>query len=293
MSRPGLAPAGRGGESGGVEIDILMPPPGGSYAAMVKAPFEQYRTLLAKGGFRAVPRPWTDGPGARPALALLAWGYHLDVAAWDRLLDAWPAATPLVNPPGLLRWNTRKTYLAALEAAGVPVVPTLFGDAARAATAFDRFETDELVVKPQISAGSDATTRLRRGDPPPQLPAAMIQPFLPSIGTEGELSLFFFGGVLSHAIRKVAAAGDFRVQPQFGGAISACRPDAEALAVAEAARKAAPPGAVYARVDLVRRTDGRLALIELEAIEPDLYLDYGAQGGLLLEALAAEFRRRG
>lgn len=274
-------------------IDILVPPPGGPYQELVAERFAIYRDLLAKGGWQAEPRAWTEGAGTAPALALLAWGYHQNLPAWERLLAGWPAELALLNPPPLLAWNTRKTYLTALEAAGVPVVPTIFGPAAQAADGFDRFGVDELVVKPQVSAGSDRTVRLKPGETPPDIADAMIQPFLPSIGEEGEYSLFYFGGQLSHAIRKVAAAGDFRVQPHFGAALSRWTPDAEAQTVAQAAARAVPDGALYARVDLVRRHDGRLALIEYEAIEPDLYLEYGAREELLLDALDAQVRRRG
>src|SRR3546814_2436579 len=45
----------------------------------------------------------------------------------------------------------------------------------------------------------------------------LVQPLMPGIFTEGEFSLFFFGGRFSHAIVKRPASGDFRVQEQFGG----------------------------------------------------------------------------
>lgn len=274
-------------------IDILVPPPGGAYRDMVAERFATYRELLAQGGWAAAPRPWSEGPGDAPTLALLAWGYHNDLPRWEALISGWPAEVPLLNAPALLAWNTRKTYLTELDAAGVPVVPTIFGPSSTAATAFERFGVDELVVKPQVSAGSDRTARVRPGETPPDIADAMIQPFLPSINDEGEYSIFYFGGALSHAIRKVAAAEDFRVQPQFGATIGQWTPDAEALAVADAANRAVPAGALYARVDLVRRHDGRLALIEYEAIEPDLYLEHGGQAELLLDALAEKLRRRG
>ena len=274
-------------------IDILVPPSGGAYRDMVGGAFATYRDLLARGGWTAEARPWSEGAGRAPTLALLAWGYHHDLARWDALLAGWPADVPLMNAPALLAWNTRKSYLAELEAAGVPTVPTLFGPSLLAADAFDRFGVDELVVKPQVSAGSDRTSRVRRGDAIAPLAEAMIQPFLASIGGEGEYSLFFFGGAFSHAIRKVAAAGDFRVQPQFGAEIGPWWPDGEAMEVADAANRAVPSDAVYARVDLVRRGDSRLAIIEYEAIEPDLYLAHGGRGALLVDAIDAEVRRRG
>jgi hypothetical protein len=220
-------------------------------------------------------RPWTEGPGdADATLALLAWGYHLDVARWERMLAAWPSDRPLFNPPALLRWNTRKTYLRELKAAGIPVVPSRFGpaDDASVAAAFDAFGCDELVAKPQVSGGAWRTVRLRRGEPVAPIADAIVQPFLPAVGGEGELSFLFIGGRFNHAVRKVAADGDFRIQPQFGGVFSTFAPEPADLALAERVIAAAPDLPLYARVDLIRLPDGALALMELEAIEPDLYV---------------------
>ena len=264
-----------------MKIDILVPPSGAGYAAEAAKWFADYRAILARHGHAAEARPWTAGPGKAPALALLAWGYHSELEGWEKLLNGWPADLPLLNPPELMRWNTRKTYLQHFAKAGVPTVPTIFGraDAASLAASFATLGADELVVKPQVSAGSDRTVRVRRGDPVAPLDDAMIQPFLPAIGKEGEVSLFYFGGVWSHAVRKVAAADDFRVQPQFGSLIEKWMPTEEARATADSVMAAAPPGALYARVDLIRAPDGKLALIEYEAIEPDLYFRYDAAAG--------------
>lgn len=259
-----------------VTIDVLMPAVGDYYAAEAADAVAGYAPAFAAAGMALAPRAWTEGPGGGAAtLALFAWGYHADPARWLAMLDAWPAGNRLINPAALLRWNTTKTYLEALAAAGVPIVPSLFGDAdaASVSAAYDHFGVDELVVKPQVSAGSDRTVRVRRGNAVTPLADAIIQPFLSAIGDEGELSLFYIGGNLSHAARKVAAAGDFRIQPQFGGVITRIDPPAEAIAVAEQALAGLPEAPCYARVDLLRLADGGLALIELEAIEPDLYPD--------------------
>jgi glutathione synthase/RimK-type ligase-like ATP-grasp enzyme len=102
----------------------------------------------------------------------------------------------------------------------------------------------------------------------------MIQPFLPAIGEEGELSLFYFDRRFSHAVRKRPRAGDFRVQEQFGGEAEPCAPEADALAAAEAVLAAIKEPLLYARVDLIRGLDGHWALTEIELIEPDLFLAY-------------------
>jgi glutathione synthase/RimK-type ligase-like ATP-grasp enzyme len=102
----------------------------------------------------------------------------------------------------------------------------------------------------------------------------MVQPYLPSIEREGEVSLIYFGGAFSHAIRKVPQPGDFRVQPEYRGVISAHAPAADERDAADAALAAVEEPLLYARVDLVRGLDGRPVLMELELVEPDLYLRY-------------------
>ncbi|MGY2732681.1 ATP-grasp domain-containing protein [Sphingomonas sp. UYP23] len=271
-------------------IDVLMPVSGSPYDAAAAAALAPYRVAFAAAGMTLVPRPWDLGLGdGDAALALFAWGYHFDVARWDALLGAWPDERPLFNAPALLAWNTRKTYLLELEAAGIPIVPSRFGraDDATVAAAFDQFGCEELVVKPQISAGSHETMRLKRGDSIPPLDDAIIQPFLPAIAEEDELSLFAIDGTFSHAARKVATGGDFRIQPQFGGRFSRYAPDVEARGVFDAVLAALPAPPLYARVDLLRRADGKLALIEVEAIEPDLYPNIAPEVPALLAAALA------
>lgn len=274
-----------------IHFDILIPPSKISYSSEAADQARTYIETFGRAGIGLRPLPWTDpAAGQSPALALLAWGYHLDLPRWLGFLNGWPSDIPLFNPAALMLWNTRKTYLTELEAAGVTTVPTWFGDASPAtvAAAFDDFASHELIVKPQVSAGSYQTSRVTRSDPPPSIREAMIQPFLPAIAEEGEYSLFYIGGELTHAIVKRATGGDFRIQPQFGGVNEPWAPDAEALAVAKAALNAAPLPPVYVRIDLLRRLDGRLALIEFEAIEPDLYFHHGNEA---LERLAQDVAR--
>ena len=257
-------------------IDVLMPAADSEYGAMASAILDRYRDAFAARDMTLSARPWNLGPGDSAAtLALFAWGYHLDVAGWEAMLAAWPAERPLFNLAPLLAWNTRKTYLLELDAAGIPIVPSRFGhaDQASVAAAFAAFGADELVVKPQVSGGSYRTVRVRPGDPVEPLDDAIIQPFIPAVSSEGELSFLFIGGTFSHSVRKVAKPGDFRIQPQFGGIFTRFDPEPAQLALAETVIAALPEPSLYARVDLLRIADGSLALMELEAIEPDLYPD--------------------
>jgi glutathione synthase/RimK-type ligase-like ATP-grasp enzyme len=282
------------------KIMILSPAPG--YYEDWSVPQADYAQLL--GGDVAF-RSWTDPgdlSGFELILPLIAWGYQRDCPAWFALLDRLEAeALPVANPAPVLRWNSDKAYLADLEAKGVAIVPTAIREAINdSALDFAReiFGTRRLVVKPPISGGADGTYLLGPSDP---LPAEamgkrmLIQPFLPAIAGEGEYSLFYFAGQYSHAISKHPAEGDFRVQEQFGGDERGMEAPAEAKALAEAALAATDRlhgGAplTYARIDMLRGEDGDFQLMELELIEPSLFLRFATDGGAMFaDAIKARF----
>lgn len=265
-----------------MRIALLTPSADGLYSRSWRPAFDRYAEALATAGITAEPVDWrfAADSGADAVTPLLAWGYHLQAARWFEVLaELHDRGVRTVNSIGLLGWNTAKTYLAELEDAGVPVVPTIFAERATQKIvegARELLGAGELVVKPQISGGSHETVRLASDGVLENGPTgpAMIQPFLPSVSGEGEISLLHFGGVYSHAVGKVAQNGDFRVQPQFGSRIGPVEPSGEARAVARAVFEALDETPVYARVDLIRHLDGTLRVMELEVIEPDLFLEH-------------------
>lgn len=190
---------------------------------------------------------------------------------------------PVHNPPEVVRWNMRKTYLKELGPSAIETIWADKADARTVAQAFDSLDASEVVVKPQVGAGSVRTVRLKRNawseadliDAP--LGEAMIQPYLRSIETEGERSLFWFGGVYSHAIRKVPADGNWLANVS-GARFVAEPPPQAAIDAAEAARVRAPRDLLYVRIDLVLGDDGAWRVIEIEAIEPYLFLDFAPEG---------------
>ena len=260
-----------------------------------------YRRLL---GDDIAFRHWTD-PGDLAdydlVLPLLVWGYQRDCPRWFALLDQLEQQqVKLANPVSVLRWNSDKSYLLALEKTGVAIVPTLISAALTAtdiAEAALNFGTVQLVVKPPISGGADGTYRLRKGEPLPGDIAGkemLIQPFQPAIAHEGEYSLFYFADTFSHAILKRPAKGDFRVQEFLGGSESGADCPAGAQELAVQARQVAErilgiETLLYARIDMLRDADDRFRLMELELIEPSLFFDY-AEGGGDLFASAVEAR---
>jgi glutathione synthase/RimK-type ligase-like ATP-grasp enzyme len=254
--------------------------------------FDRLAAALAGGGIAADPTPWTAHvDDARQLLAyplvlpLLAWGYHLEHAAWLRACRTWrDAGVRIANPPAVLADNSDKRYLAALERRGVAIPPTAWthrADQAQVDAMFDATGAAHVIVKPTVSGGAWKTLRLRRGDPLEGAPdgAAMLQPYLPTIETEGETSLLFFGGRFSHAVNKRPVPGDFRIQSEYGGAYRAVDPPPEALALARQVLDAIDAPLLYARIDLVPDEQGRWLLMEAELIEPDLYLGQAPDAG--------------
>lgn len=228
------------------------------------------------------------------------WDYterYAEFLAWCRRVDQ---ASALLNPLAVIRWNTDKHYLAELAAAGVAVVASTFvepdSEPLPALQAFlARHDAADFVVKPAISAGSRDTQRYARSQ---EFAASnhiarlleegrsvMLQPYLASVDSEGETALIYFDGQFSHAIRKGAL-----LRPEQGAtealfaaeAISPRDPaeDERALAeqvlrVAESSLQLENPLA-YARVDLIRGTDNRPCLLELELTEPSLFFTHAA-----------------
>jgi glutathione synthase/RimK-type ligase-like ATP-grasp enzyme len=191
--------------------------------------------------------------------------------------------TKLFNPPQLVEWNVHKSYLLSLQAAGAPIVPTvvlLHGAAASLDGICDAQGWNRVVVKPAVGIGAHGADRFDVGDPAGQAHLdellkrhdALVQPFVASVETDGEMSVFVLGGEVTHAVRKTPAADDYRVHDHWGGSseLIAAPPALAALALRTCEVLPAPP--LYARIDLLRARD-QWQIVEVEATEPSLWLD--------------------
>jgi glutathione synthase/RimK-type ligase-like ATP-grasp enzyme len=271
-----------------MRIAVLVPASG--YEEPWRWCYDPQAEALIGGGASVESIAWTEiGEIADYdlVLPLVAWGYHLDYPRWLALLARAEAEHwPMINPPGLLRWNGDKAYLAELADRGVPTVPTLAVEAccdADIEEARRRFDSEWLVIKPPVSASAMGAHRL---GPEDEIPAEsrrqpmIIQPLIEEIARTGEFSLMLFDGEYSHAVVKQPKNGDFRVQEYHGGVTRPCAvPPAGAIRLAQAALAAAPARATYARVDIIPDDEGTLRIMELELIEPALFLDHAPDGG--------------
>jgi hypothetical protein len=257
---------------------------------------------LASRGVEASLRPWdsadpTAWADAIPTVLRSTWNY---IHALPAFL-AWARARPtLWNPADVVAGNVHKRYLGELAAAGHAVVPTLLIERGQLASrqSLDAIgRAAGLVIKPAVSAGSFKTFRFAAGERAAALAQAralarsrdiLVQPYLESVETHGERALVWIDGAFTHAVRK---------SPRFAGQeeqVSAALPiEADERALGEAILAPLAARLLYARVDLARDQQGRPCLMELELIEPSLFL-LAAPAALerLVDALVARLRRR-
>ena len=267
---------------------------------------------LAKLGWQVDTVPW-DARGVRwrdydLVVIRSTWDYQEQPAQFLAVLaEIEDSGTRLENRLPLVRWNLRKTYLRELAARGVPIAPTLWRDRLRPGelgALFAEAGSEEAVIKPVVGAGAAGAWRLDRTSLRERAAGIegyyrerplMLQPFARAVLKEGEYSLFYFGGVYSHAVVKVPQAGDFRVQEEHGGDIRAIDPGPslrEATGLTLAALDESP---LYLRADFVRANDGiGWWLMELELVEPALYLRMDPDAPRrFAEAIAARAGPRG
>ena len=231
--------------------------------------------------WRQTETPWSEFDAV---IIRSTWDYWDDVPAFLGVLGQIDRESRLANSLETVRWNLEKTYLAELERKGIGIVPTIW-PAAVNPDSFQAFSGQlgckQMVIKPVIGANGDKAFRIAPEDSPQRREMisacfsdrrGMVQKFMPMILTEGEFSLFFFNGEFSHAILKTPAEGEFRCQEEHGGDIQPVAPEPQLLIRAQQALEALPETLLYARVDLVRNDENDFLVMELELIEPSMYL---------------------
>lgn len=211
------------------------------------------------------------------------WDYPQDVRGFLSVLERIDRSRAvLVNDLALVRWSLAKTYLRDLEQRGADIVPSLWYERmprGELATWFERLDAQRLIVKPVVSTNATDTFLLAEDTADASMllrtfrdRALVVQPFIATIQSEGEYSLFYFGNEFSHAICKLPKHEDFRVQEEHGADIRVAEPEPALIESADRVLRLVDPMPVYARIDFVRGGDGRFLLMELELIEPSMYL---------------------
>lgn len=250
-------------------------------------PFSQHGVHVDVISWHATDIDWSQYDAV---IVRSTWDYQEHADAFiDKLIEITKHDTVLINPLSLMQWNISKRYLQILQTQGITIIPSVFFDSVAISdiyAQFAYFDTQEIIIKPLISANSDNTFRLDHTNLMAQAgplsnifstTPCVIQPFLDSVINEGEYSLFYFNGEYSHTIRKVPKSGDFRVQEEHGGELITVIPDELQLSAAAKVLAALPEKSLYARVDLIRnpraQKDDIWQLMEVELIEPSLYFN--------------------
>ena len=191
----------------------------------------------------------------------------------------------LINPISTVKWNIDKNYLFELEENDIEIVPTKIVEDIDE----DYFSIlgETLVFKPTVSASAHNTYKVDRAEfqnkkeeisKVMEYKTIIVQPFLPAIQTEGEYSLLYFKGELSHAVLKTPQEGDFRSQPEYGSYVRKVNPPQEVLTQASKVVSFIGKELLYCRVDLVKH-QGVYCLMEVELIEPYLYFEHDEKSG--------------
>ncbi len=244
---------------------------------------------LAQSGIEVSPVPWDDSAadwtGFEAVVLRSCWNYYLRVDSFTAWLQGLVRkAVRVINPPNAVFETIDKRYLLRLAASGLPVVASRYVPVCTQQSlgnAIQALGISQWVVKPAVAAEgygafrgtSFVTTRLWSAIAPTLAGrAVLVQPYYASIESTGELSLVYFHGTFSHAVRKHPGPGDFRVQASFEGTACAALADWDCIELGtrtlEETWIGQPP---FARVDLVRGEDGWV-IMEVELIEPRLYL---------------------
>lgn len=265
---------------------------------------------LAALGCRVTAASWDDRQVAwdrfDASVIRSTWDY---TEARDAFV-AWARSVPrLLNPAEVVAWNTDKSYLVDLAAAGLAVVPTTW---ISDPSSVELPAAGEHVLKPSVGAGSLDAARFALSEPESRAQAAahaqrllaagqtvMVQPFAESIEESGETGVILIEGKLSHAIRKGAMlapeASEQVDRPFLEETIEARAPSEAEIDLAYAAVAALPDGKeslLYARVDMVPDAEGRPMIMELELTEPSLFMGTApATVQRFAEAIAARARQ--
>jgi len=236
---------------------------------------------LQQLGVEAVPAVW-DGPVAwtdfDQVVIRSCWDYHLRPDEFLQWIDELEKACVAVqNLPSLVRWNINKLYLRQLSNAGATIPPAIWieeREVLRSDEILNQLGWSSAIVKPTVSASAYKLRRVFKDERVQLQGPAIVQQFIPEIVSCGEWSLVFLGGKYSHAVIKHPVAGDFRVQSEFGGRAARAEPRPDVVDEATRIVGSLPGRPLYARLDGIDRR-GTFVLMEVELIEPELFLGLG------------------
>ena len=245
---------------------------------------------------------WTE---TRFAIFKTTWDYFDRFDEFSKWLEDTGRKTKFINPIETILWNIDKHYLLDLKTRGVKIPETIFiesGDIRTLSELINEAGWRDCILKPSVSGAARHTYKLSKDNLTEHekiykelisKESMMLQEFQYSVPVDGELTFVVFGGKFSHAILKKAKQGDFRVQDDFGGTVHDYQASKEEIKFAEGVVALCNPIPVYARVDVILDNQKKLAISELELIEPELWFrNKPASADMYAEAVINEINKR-
>ena len=253
---------------------------------------------LENKGLKVCKKDWADPEFdwtlTKYAIFRTTWDYFERFDEFFSWLEDTKHKTTFINSTEIINWNIDKHYLQDLSKIGINIAPTRFiekGDKITLSQLFDKTNWTEAVIKPAISGAARHTYRITPNNCKnyenifQKLIAKedmLFQEFMNNITSNGEISLIMIGGKYTHAVKKIAKKGDFRVQDDHGGKVEIYTATKEEITFAEDCLEASPFKPIYARVDIVYDNKNKPSLSELELIEPELWFRNNKESAELL-----------
>ncbi|MAO66582.1 MAG: hypothetical protein CL666_16445 [Balneola sp.] len=270
----------------------------GEYVRNILQEDQLVSDALKNKGLSVSRKDWADPDfdwsATKSILFRSTWDYFDRFTQFQNWLDLVSTQTILINSHSLIKWNLDKHYLNSLVRTEIEVIPTRYiqpGSNLSISRLHDITGWTETVIKPTVGGAGRHTYRIDADNmslvsdklaPFMKQESFMLQPFQHSVLDHGEISLVFFGDIFSHAVLKKARPGDFRVQDDFGGSIHKYTPSDQEISFGLRAVHACPELPAYSRVDIIRNNQGKLAVSELELIEPELWFRLNSDSSALL-----------
>ena len=245
------------------------------------------KQALEKKGLKVCKKDWADQKfdwsSCKSAIFRTTWNYFEKFNDFFKWIQETKDKTTFINSIDAIKWNINKNYLQDLAENGINITPTIFLEKKEEITLkklFKKTNWKEIVIKPAISGAARNTYRINYNNywkyekifqELVNQECMLFQEFMQNITIQGEISLIMIGGKYTHAVRKIAKKGDFRVQDDHGGKVQKYEATKEEINFAEKCINRCPFTSTYARVDIVYDNKQEPALIELELIEPELW----------------------
>ena len=251
---------------------------------------------LCNLGFSVKRISWSsknfDWSKAKFAIFRTTWDYFERYEEFIRWLKSTSIKTTFINPHDQVVWNLDKSYLNYFKERGVNIVPSFFVNKKISLEGVLNLKKwNDVVIKPVVSAAAWNTHRIKKKNVKNSEGLFMalqnsqkmvVQEFQKNVLSQGEVSMIVIGGKVTHSVLKRAKDGDYRVQDDYGGTVGLYKPSADEILFSELIVSMCNPIPVYARVDIIRDNENKLALSELELIEPELWFRFNPDAANLL-----------